>query len=132
MKTYNIPTEKTVAAFKDYDFDNPCVPEKYDGDYPHRNFFNKYFIPIVRSEVKKLAKKLGATVKFSYNNFEWTAFFSKNGKCVYVDTSDHRWNNWYDNVMYREAANDHDYHGITGNYWTPYNKLEETLASILG
>ena len=73
MKTYDIPTEKTVAAFKDYDFDNPCVPEKYDGDYPHRNFFNKYFIPIVRSEVKKLAKKLGATVKFSYNNFEWTA-----------------------------------------------------------
>ena len=126
-----VPIQKTVAAFKDYDFDNCNVPEKYWGDYPHRNFFNKYFIPIVRSELKKLAKKLGATIKFGYNNFEWYAFCGKNGKYLYVNTSDHRWNNWYNEVHYLQADSDHDFRGGWGETCS-FDKLEEHIGYKLG
>ena len=57
MKTCVIPTAKTVAAFRDYDFDNCDVPEQYLGDYSHANFFRKYFIPIVRKEIKAMATR---------------------------------------------------------------------------
>ena len=57
MKTSTIPTKKTVAAFKDYDFENCNVPEQYQGDYPHHNFCKKVFVPILRRELKKLAEK---------------------------------------------------------------------------
>ena len=130
MKSCAIPTQKTVAAFKDYDFENCDVPEKYWGDYTHANFFRKYFIPIVRREIKAMAKAIGATVKFDSGYFEWSAFFSKNGKFIYVSTSDHRWNNWYDDVLYRWAENDHDYHGGPNNF-TSYDKLKERVAELL-
>lgn len=125
-----IPTEKTVAAFKDYDFDNCNVPEKYLGDYTHANFFRKYFIPIVRREIKAMAKAIGATVKFEPNYFHWSAFFSKNGKYVNVLCGDHRWNNWYEQMCYRIAESEKDYRGGPNN-WTSYDKLQERVAEML-
>lgn len=130
MTTCVIPTEKTVAAFRDYDFDNCDVPEQYLGDYSHANFFKKYFIPIVRKEIKAMAKRLGATVKFEPMYFEWSAYFGKNGKYVYVHCDDARWNNWYEEMYYRTAENDHDCHGGPNN-WTSYDKLEGDLAYML-
>ena len=130
MKTCVIPTEKTVAAFRDYDFDNCDVPEKYLGDYSHANFFKKYFIPIVRKEIKAMAKRLGATIKFEPMYFEWSAYFGKNGKFVYVHCDDARWNNWYEQMYYRTVENDHDCHGGPNN-WTSYDKLEGDLAYML-
>ena len=130
MKTCVIPTEKTVAAFRDYDFDNCDVPEKYLGDYSHANFFKKYFIPIVRKEIKAMAKRLGATIKFEPMYFEWSAYFGKNGKYVYVHCDDARWNNWYEQMYYRTVENDHDCHGGPNN-WTSYDKLEGDLAYML-
>ena len=129
MKTCVIPTEKTVAAFKNYDFDNCNVPEKYLGDYSHVNFFRKYFIPIVRREIKALAKKLGATVKFEPNYFDWSAFFGKNGKYIYVHCDDARWNDWYEQMYYRTADNETDYRGGPNN-WTSYDKLETELEAM--
>ena len=130
MKTCVIPTAKTVAAFRDYDFDNCDVPEKYLGDYSHANFFKKYFIPIVRKEIKAMAKRLGATVKFEPMYFEWSAYFGKNGKFVYVHCDDARWNNWYEQMYFRIVENDHDCHGGPNN-WTSYDKLEGDLAYML-
>lgn len=129
MKSCVIPTEKTVAAFKNYDFENCDVPEKYWGDYTHANFFRKYFIPIVRREIKALAKKIGATVKFEPNYFDWSAFFCKNGKYVYVHCDDHRWNNWYEQMYYRTADSEKDYHGGPNN-WTSYDNLETSLKDM--
>ena len=50
-----VPSEKTVEAFKNYNFENCDVPEKYWGDYTHANFFMRYVIPIARREMKKIA-----------------------------------------------------------------------------
>lgn len=129
MKSCVIPTEKTVAAFKNYDFENCDVPEKYLCDYTHAKFFRKYFIPIVRREIKAIAKKIDATVKFEPNYFDWSAFFCKNGKYVYVHCDDHRWNNWYEQMYYRTADSEKDYHGGPNN-WTSYDKLETSLKDM--
>ena len=129
MKTCEIPAEKTVAAFKNYDFENWKVPEKYMGDYTHANFFRKYFIPIVRREIKALAKKLGATVKFTPMYFEWSACFGKNGKYIYVHCDDARWNDWYGDMYYRTVENEKgDRPG--NNNWTSYDKLETELKAM--
>lgn len=133
MKHCTIPTSKTVAAYKDFDFDrlgNNAVPENCQGDYPHANFFKKVFIPIVRKELKALAKRLGATLKFEPNYFEWSAFFTKDGKHVYVQCGDHRFDDWFSSMIYRVAASDQDYHGGPNN-WTAYDKLEENLQRML-
>ena len=117
---------KTVKDFKDYDFENCDVPEKYWGDYTHLNFFKGYFIPIARKEFKTIAKKIGANVKFSPNTFEWTAFFERNGKYVYVSVSDVRYWKWYDSVLFRTALDDHDYTGGANNYCS-YDRLADSL-----
>jgi hypothetical protein len=134
MKNCTIPTSKTVAAYKDFDFErigNGDVPENCQGDYPHANFFKKVFIPIVRKELKALAKRLGMSIKFNPMYFEWSAYFGKNGKYIYVHCDDVRWNNWYDEMYYRTVENDHDCHGGPNN-WTSYDKLEQCLTRELG
>ena len=101
---------KTVKDFKDYDFENCDVPEEYWGDYTHANYFKKAFIPIARKEFKALAKKLGAELIFSPMYFEWSAFFKKDGKFIYVHVGDVRYNicgHWYDRVLYRTAKSEY-------------------------
>lgn len=120
---------KTVKDFKDYDFESCDVPEKYWGDYTHANFFKGYFIPIVRREFKTIAKKIGATVTLSPNYFEWTAFFKKDDKFIYVSVSDVRYWKWYDSVLFRVADNEHDYCGGMNNYCS-YDKLTDNLSEM--
>ena len=123
---------KTVKSFKNYDFENCDVPEKYWGDYTHANFFKKYFIPIARKEFKALANRLGATITFSPNYFEWSAFFCKGGKYIYVHVGDVRYNiggSWYDNVLFRTAANEKDYSGGSNQY-CGYEELERELSYL--
>ena len=127
----NIPTTKTVKAFRDYDFENCDVPEQYWGDYTHANFFKKYFIPIARKEFKALAKKIGAEVIFSPSYFYWSAYFKKNGKCVYVSVSDVRYWKWYDSVLFRTALDEHDSCGGANNYCS-YDRLAESLEDMFG
>ena len=128
----SIPTSKTVKAFRDYDFESCDVPEQYWGDYTHANFFKKYFIPIARKEFKALAKKIGAEVDFSPNYFEWSAFFKKDGKYIYVHVGDVRYNvcgHWYDNVLFRTAKDEHDYTGGSNRHCS-YEELEEELSDL--
>ena len=120
---------KTVKDFKDYDFENCDVPEEYWGDYTHANYFKKAFIPIARKEFKALAKKLGAELIFSPMYFEWSAFFKKDGKFIYVHVGDVRWNNWYDSVLYRTAKSEKDYTGGS-NCYCSYEELEEKLSDM--
>ena len=123
---------KTVKDFRNYDFENCDVPEKYWGDYTHANFFKGYFIPIVRKEFKALAKKIGAGISFSPNYFEWSAFFVKDGKYIYVHVGDVRYNvggNWYDNVLFRTAKNEKDFSGGSNNYCS-YEELAEELSDL--
>ena len=61
---------KTVLDFKNYDFDNCDVPEKYWGDYPHANYAKGEFAPALRRELKAAAKKIGAEAKVEYNYFD--------------------------------------------------------------
>lgn len=128
--SYEIPSAKTVKAFKDYNFNNCDVPEKYLGDYPHQNFFYKYFIPIARREMKKLAKNIGAEVIFEKMYFEWTCFFKKDGKCIYVHIGDVRpsiCEHWYNHVLYRQAKDETDYHGGSNSFCS-YEQLEMKLT----
>ena len=120
---------KTVKDFRDYDFENCDVPEEYWGDYTHANYFKKAFIPIARKEFKALAKKLGAELIFSPMYFEWSAFFKKDGKFIYVHVGDVRWNNWYDSVLFRTAKSEKDYTGGS-NCYCSYEELEEKLSDM--
>lgn len=130
MKTCTIPTTKSVKAFANYDFDNSDVPAQYEGDYPHVNFFKKYFLPIVRKELKAMAKRIGATLTFNGGHFYWSAFFSKNGKHVYASAQDFRWDDWYNQMLYRTAESTKDYTGGT-NRWCGYEQLEEAVSELL-
>ena len=123
---------KTVKDFKNYDFDSCDVPEKYWGDYTHANFFKGYFIPIARKEFKAIARNIGATLTFSPNYFEWSAFFCKDGKYIYVHVGDVRYDlcgRWYDRVLFRTAKNEKDYSGGANQYCS-YDNLGNELLEL--
>lgn len=104
MATTKKSEKKTVLSFKHYDFDNCDVPEKYWGDYPHANYAKGEFAPVLRRELKAMAKKIGAEAKVEYNYFDCSAVFKKDGKHVYVHISDIRdggRGTWYDRVLFR-------------------------------
>lgn len=123
-------TMKTVRDFRYYDFESYDVPEKYCGDYAHANYFKGYFIPIARREFKALAKKIGAEVEFSHGYFEYSAFFCKDGKYIYVHVGDVRFNSdWYENVLYRTAKSNKDYSGGS-NWHCSYDNLEVELTDM--
>jgi hypothetical protein len=123
---------KTVKSFRNYNFENCDVDPKYYGDFPHANFFKGEFLPIARREFKNLAKKLGAELTFRGNYFEYSAFFKKSDKCIYVHIGDVRYNiggNWYDKVLYRTAKDEKDYSG-GANYYCSYDKLESEMNDL--
>ena len=121
---------KTVKSFKDYDFENCDVDPKYYGDYPHANFFKGEFLPIAKKEFRNLAKKLGAELTFSGNYFEYSAFFKKSDKFIYVHVGDVRYDgNWYDNVLYRTVSSEKDYSGGANRYCS-YDKLESEMNDL--
>ena len=123
-------TKKTVKDFIGYDFESCNVPEKYWGDYTHANYFKGYFIPIARRELKALAKKIGAEVEFSPGYFEYSAFFCKDGKYIYVHVGDVRYNSdWYGNVLFRTAKNERDYTGGS-NCYCSHDNLEDELSRL--
>jgi hypothetical protein len=126
--------KKTVASFKNYDFDNTNVPDKYECDYPAAAFFNGEFVPVIRREMNALAKKLGAAIKFSKGHFYINAFFSKGGKHANVIISDVRdggTGRWFDNVLFRETRDTNDHKGVCNCYCT-YPQLGECLGRMLG
>lgn len=122
---------KTVKDFIGYDFESCDVPEDCYGDYPHYLFFKKHFMRIARRELKALAKKIGATVEFTNNEyFEYSAFFCKDGKYIYVHVGDVRYNSdWYGNVLFRTAKSNKDYTGGT-NWYCSYDNLEVELSDM--
>ena len=123
---------KTVKSFRNYNFENCDVDPKYYGDFPHANFFKGEFLPVARREFKNLAKKLGAELTFRGNYFEYSAFFKKSDKCIYVRIGDVRYNiggNWYDKVLYRTAKDEKDYRGGENNYCS-YDKLESEMNDL--
>ena len=123
---------KTVKSFRNYNFENCDVDPKYYGDFPHANFFKGEFLPIARKEFRNLAKKLGAELTFKGNYFEYSAFFKKSDKCIYVHIGDVRYNiggNWYDKVLYRTAEDEKDYRGGANNYCS-YDKLESEMNDL--
>lgn len=126
--------KKTVESFKNYDFDNTNVPEKYECDYPAAAFFKGEFVPVIRREMNALAKKLGAAINFSKGHFYINAFFSKGGKHANVIISDVRdggTGRWFDNVLYRTAENTNDHTGGC-NCYCSYPQLGECLERMLG
>lgn len=120
---------KTVKSFKNYDFESCDVDPKYWGDYPHANFFKGEFLPIAKKEFKSLAKKLGAELTFNGNYFDYSAFFKKENKCIYVHIGDVRCGNWYDDVLYRTAKDEKDYSGGS-NCYCSYDKLELRMNDL--
>jgi hypothetical protein len=130
MKTCEIPKEKSVAAFRNYDFENNYVPEKFQGEVGYQRFAKGYFIPIARREMRKLAKNIGAELaSFSNNTFEFSCMFKKDDRFIYVRIEDVRWNDWYGRVLYRTADNANDCKGGSNN-WCSYDQLEESVKSL--
>lgn len=123
---------KNVESFRNYNFESCDVPQKYWGDYPHVNFFNGEFIPVLKKEFKNLAKKMGAElVSFKGGHFISSAFFKKGNKYVFVSLSDVRYNsNWFERILYRSARDEKDYTG-GGNHYCSYDKLGENLEWCL-
>ena len=122
---------KTVEDFIDYDFERTDVPDKYLGDYTHANFFKKYFIPIARRRMRKIAEKIGAKLTFSGGYFYFSGFLERNGACVYFYVGDVRYNlRWYDSVLYRDAKDTSDYHGGVNRYCS-FDDLEENADWLL-
>lgn len=122
---------KTVKDFRNYDFESWNVPSDCEGDYAPATFFKKHFIPIARKEFKALAKRIGAEIEFSPNYFDYSAFFSKNGKFVYVHVGDVRFESrWYEHILYRTAKSNKDYTGGSNRYCS-YEELEEELSYLL-
>lgn len=123
-------TKKTVKDFIGYDFESCDVPEDCYGDYPHYLYFKKYFMRIARRELKALAKKIGAEVEFSPGYFEYSAFFCKDGKYIYVHVGDVRYNSdWYENVLFRTAKSNKDSSGGS-NCYCSYDNLEDELSRL--
>ena len=124
-------TKKTVKDFRNYDFESCDVPEEYWGDYTHCNYFKRYFMRIARRELKAIAQKIGASVVFTTGEyFEYSAFFCKDGKYIYVHVGDVRYDkNWYDKVLYRTAKNERDYTGGT-NWHCGYEELPSQLLDM--
>lgn len=121
---------KTIKSFRNYDFENCNVEPKYWGDYPHANFFKGEFIPVARKELKKMAANMGAELtSFNAGYFEYSAFFKKNDKFIYVRVGDVRLNDWYNDILYRTAAYDKDWHGGTNNCCS-YDNLEKELTEL--
>lgn len=123
--------QKCVADFLDYDFESYDVPEDCYGDYAHANFFKKYFAPILRSELKKMASAIGATLVLNVNHFEAYGFFCRDGKYVYFSISDVRYWDWYDKVLYRTAESTSDYTGGS-NMYCSYERLKESVDELMG
>lgn len=123
--------KKTVRDFKNYDFENLDVPEKYWGDYTDANYFKGEFLPIAEKEMKSIARLIGAElVEFNPMHFEYSAFLKKDNKFIYVSVGDVRYSkNWYDCVLYRSAKNEKDYSGGSNNYCS-YNELGEKMLKM--
>lgn len=114
---------KTVRDFRDYDFDSCDVPEKYWGDYTHVNFAKRYFAPILKREMRKIAKNIGCEIEISNGYFEWWCQFKKNGCTIEVIIGDVRFlNGWYDCVLYREKGG--------GNYYCSYEDIENNIERL--
>jgi hypothetical protein len=120
----------TVRDFRNYDFESWNVPAKYEGDYAPQNYFKGEFIPVARKEFKALAKKIGAELLFSPSYFEFSAFFKKDGKFIYVHVGDVRFQqNWYEDILYRTAKDEKDYTGGSNRYCS-YDELETRLSEL--
>ena len=121
---------KTVKSFRNYDFENCDVDPKYYGDYPHANFFKGEFIPVAKKEFKALGKRIGADVIFNSGYFYYSAFFKKDGNCIYVNVGDVRYeSNWYDDILFRTAKDEKDFRGGSNRYCS-YDNLEEELVNL--
>lgn len=72
-------------------------------------------------------------VNWIKGHFEFSAFFERSGKYVYISCSDVRFfpNQWYDELLIRSAKNEKDYTGGM-NYHISIEKLKETADKILG
>ena len=65
-----------------------------------------------KKELKAMLKPRGIKLhNFIGNHFEWCAVLEKGGKFVYVQLSDVRFWQWYDNVLIRTMAHDKDWRG---------------------
>lgn len=122
-------SKKTVLGFKNYDFDNCNVPEKYWGDYPHANYAKGEFAPVLRRELKATAKKIGAEVKVEYNYFTAYATFKKGENQVYIiigDVRDGGRGTWYDRVLYRTTGKTEG-----SNNYCSYEQLGDCVSRML-
>lgn len=120
---------KTVKSFRNYDFESCDVEPKYYGDYTPANFYKGEFLPLARRELKKMAANMGAELIFNSGYFYYSAFFKKDDKCVYINVSDVRYNNWYDKVLFRTAKNEKDYSGGS-NHFCSYDNLENEVNTL--
>jgi len=86
-------------------------------------------------EIKKVLKKTLSDYELaSWNrgHFEFSCFFKKDGKYIYISSSDvrHFKNEWYNKLLIRTAEDDKDYTGGSNNFSTLEN-IKEMTDSLL-
>lgn len=105
MATFN-----DLRKYLDYEFSTGCYTGK---DYLsfQRKYFNYLNTLCINNSWQLVSKTKG---------HYWLSAFIKdeNGNCIYLSISDVRFwkNGWYNHILVRTAADEHDYHGGCNNY----------------
>lgn len=120
-----------VIDFANYDFESCDVPEDCYGDYPHVNFYKKYFTPVLRKELKKIAKNIGVDVDIHPGYFESWARFGRDGEYAEVIIGDVRYcPDWFSHVLYRTCEPCGSSWDSGSNQYCSFSNLQERLDEM--
>ena len=118
MKITELKKKVAEIIAKDYNHEGPGTLRSKD--------FQKLFNAYMRS----VAKNIGGTWHPSGCCCEAGGFMERNGKFVYVHTSDYRWRDWSRDILYRTAESLTDYRGGS-NRFVDLEGLEEGVTRLL-
>lgn len=116
-------TLNDLKKYLNYEFSSgPYTGQDY------RTFQNKYI-----SYLRKLCKQSGwEFVKANRNHYCFTAFIKDDrSQYIYLSISDVRYftNEWYNNILVRNAAHEKDYSGGSNNF-TTLPKLQSAITRL--
>ena len=59
-----------------------------------------------------------------------SGFLKFNGACIYYNFQDYRYWDWTEQILYRTAKDEHDYHGDANNYTDLYHLREDVCRLV--
>ena len=93
---------------------NKILATDYDHEIPDKirsKKFNKAFMSLMKRMFPEYTI-IPSDIYCEAHGF----IVAPNGKYVYYSTNDYRWGKWDNNILYRKAENEHDFHGGSNNF----------------